>query len=93
MADIAFKSMLAGEGASGDSVRVVTDVAILLCPSTNTPHLDETTYWRHERHEVSNPKILSQNAIIAITKVFLLEWSYDFDYKMYRDLPPQLLMK
>ena len=93
MADIAFYSIMAGEGNSGDSVRVVTDVALLLCPSSSTLDLDETTFWRQERYQISDDSELSTNAIVALTKFFILEWSVDFDYQMYHDLPPQLLMK
>lgn len=46
--DIAFSSVMAGEGNSGDSVRVVTDAALLLWEGTTTG-LDETTFWRDQR--------------------------------------------
>jgi hypothetical protein len=47
MADIAFNAIMAGEGNSSDMVRVVTDIALLLCPSSSMLDLDETTFWRH----------------------------------------------
>lgn len=93
MADVAFHSVMAGEGNSGDVVRVVTDVALLFCPSTTLLDLDETTFWRQERYQMGTDLLLSPNAIIALTKFFVLEWSYEFDYQMYHDLPPELLMK
>ena len=72
MAELAANSVLAGSGNSGDSVRVVTDAALLLsdeCPSV----LDETDFWRKERHVLSKGSRLSTNAIIALTKCFVLE--------------------
>lgn len=92
MAELAANSVLAGSGNSGDSVRVVTDAALLLsdgCPSV----LDETDFWRKERHVLSKGSRLSTNATIALTKCFVLEWSNEFDYQMYHDLPPELLFR
>ena len=90
MAELAANSVLAGSGNSGDSVRVVTDAALLL--SEKDPSvLDETSFWREERHIMSKGSWLSTNAIIALLKCFVLEWSNDFDYQMYHELPPDLL--
>ncbi|KAL9039714.1 MAG: hypothetical protein Q9214_004766 [Letrouitia sp. 1 TL-2023] len=99
MADLASNSILAGSGNSGDAVRVVTDVALLSWTPNQLPNLDETTFWREERHRPDRtmqgydpePEPLTTNAIIALTKVFVLEWSNEFDYQMNYDLPPQLL--
>ncbi len=90
MAEIAVNSVLAGSGNSGDSVRVVTDTALLLS-NTDSLVLDETNFWRVEQHDMSKDSWLSATAIVALTKCFVLEWSIDFDYQMYRDLPPELL--
>ena len=92
MAELAANSVLAGSGNSGDSVRVVTDAALLI--SAEDPgQLDETDFWRKERHELSQGSDLSSNAIVALTKCFVLEWSVEFDYQMYHDLPPELLFR
>ena len=91
MAELVANSVLAGSGNSGDSVRVVTDVALLLT-AKDPVQRDETTFWRQERHEIREESILSTNAIIALTKCFVLEWSVEFDYQMYHDLPPELLL-
>ena len=89
MADLAANSVLAGSGNSGDSVRVVTDAAVLL--SAQTPvQLDEVDFWQKERHGLSQGACLSANAIVALTKCFILEWSNEFDNQMYHDLPPEL---
>jgi len=76
-----------------DMVRVVTDIALLLCPSSSMLDLDETTFWRHEQFRTGDGPALSTDAIIALTKFFVLEWSVEFDCQMYHDLPPQLMMK
>ncbi|KAL8745960.1 MAG: hypothetical protein Q9190_001957 [Brigantiaea leucoxantha] len=96
MADMASSSVLAGGGNSGDIVRVVTDVALLLWDASNDPRgLDETRFWRQERHRQAEPvegKVqLSTDTVIALTKIFVLEWSVEFDYQMYHDLPPRIL--
>ena len=90
MGELAANSVLAGRGNSGDSVRVVTD-AVLLLSKGDPSALDETDFWRTERHVLSESSWLSTNAIIALTKCFVLEWSIEFDYQMYHDLPPELL--
>lgn len=30
--------------------------------------------------------------IVALTKVFVLEWSQELDYQLYHDLPVELLL-
>ncbi|KAF6222673.1 hypothetical protein HO133_000720 [Letharia lupina] len=45
MAELAASSVLAGSGNSGDSVRVVTDAALLLSDKDSSV-LDETNFWR-----------------------------------------------
>ena len=93
MAELAANSVLAGSGNSGDSVRVVTDTALLLSLSKkDSTVLDETDFWRSERHDLSEDSPLSAAAIIALTKCFVLEWSVEFDYQIYHDLPPELLL-
>ena len=89
MADLAANSVLAGSGNFGDSVRVVTDAALLLS-DMNLSAVDETGFWRTERHSLGEGPWLSESAIIALAKCFVLEWSIEFDYQMYYDLPPEL---
>jgi hypothetical protein len=43
---MAARAVSAGRGNSGDVVRIVTDIALLLWNET-TPELDETTFWRN----------------------------------------------
>lgn len=93
MADIASNSVRAGKGNSGDTVRVVTDVALLLWKGGDPKGLDETRFWRDGlvRLDEEDEGDFDVDAIIALTKFFVLEWSQEIDYMMYHDLPPQLL--
>jgi hypothetical protein len=91
MGEMASASILAGGGNSGDVVRVVTDVAVLLTENATISRLDETVFWR-STHRGSRAEKLSVDAIIALTKYFLLEWSNEFDYQMYHDLPMKLFL-
>ncbi|KAF2681432.1 hypothetical protein K458DRAFT_391819 [Lentithecium fluviatile CBS 122367] len=77
-------AVLAGSGGSGDLVRVVTDVALTLCTVSGISELDKTTFWRSGSAE------LNQQAIIALAKCIILEWSIAIDYQMYHDLPIQM---
>ncbi|KAL8671637.1 MAG: hypothetical protein Q9168_003864 [Polycauliona sp. 1 TL-2023] len=91
MPDIAFSSVMAGAGDSGDAVRIVTDVALL---SWEGPmkELDETSFWREQLNLTSdNEQSLTPQMVIALTKCFVLEWSIEFDYQIYHDLPTELL--
>ena len=88
-AELAANSVLARSGNSGDLVRVVTDAALLLSDEYLSV-LDERDFWKEERHVLSKGSRLSTNAIIALTKCFVLEWSIEFDYQMYHDFPPEL---
>ncbi|KAL8996813.1 MAG: hypothetical protein Q9169_003782 [Polycauliona sp. 2 TL-2023] len=89
--DIVYSSVMAGVGDSGDAVRVVTDVALLLWDGPMSG-LDETSFWREQ---VSSPSktehSLTPQMVIALTKCFVLEWSIEFDYQIYHDLPTELL--
>lgn len=106
MADIAANSVLAGGGNSGDSIRVLTDVALISLNNTSVG-LDETKFWREGRRkgldrapfegegegdgtQLVDEKPLSPQAIIALVKCVVLEWSIEFDYQMYCDLPMEL---
>lgn len=90
MAELAAHSVMAGSGNSGDSVRVVTDAALLLWGS-DPGDLDETTFWREGRYAASTG--MAMDAAVALVKCFVLEWSIDFDYQMYHDLPSELLFR
>lgn len=90
MAELAANSVLAGSGNSGDSVRVLTEVALLITSSEQL-EMDETRFWRQGRQNLNQDSSLSTDAIVVLTKCFVLEWSIEFDYQIYHDLPPELL--
>ncbi|KMU83501.1 hypothetical protein CIHG_01283 [Coccidioides immitis H538.4] len=90
MAHMATSAVAAGSGNSGDVVRIVTDIAMILWDGT-TAELDETTFWRYDDPVESSP-VLSPMAVVALVKCFVLEWSVDLDYQMYHDLPLELYL-
>lgn len=64
MPDLAANSVLAGNGNSGDSVRVVTDAALLLSSKSPGEALDETFFWRKEGHDLSEQDELSTDGVM-----------------------------
>ncbi|OQD81451.1 hypothetical protein PENANT_c027G10148 [Penicillium antarcticum] len=90
MAGMASSAVLAGQGNSGDAVRVVTDIAAILWDG-DASTLDETHFWRQKTPEPCSA-ILSPMAVVALVKCFVLEWSLDLDYQMYHDLPLELYL-
>jgi hypothetical protein len=89
MGDMAASAVLAGRGNSGDAVRIVTALALVSLPSDY--YLDETTFWRDVPATVRGPRILTNDTVAALVKCFVLEWSVDFDYQMYHQLPIDLI--
>lgn len=90
MADIAASAVLAGQGNSGDAVRVVTEIAAILWDG-NMYGLDETQFWRCATPEPCS-STLSPPTVVALVKCFVLEWSMDLDYQMYHDLPIEMYL-
>jgi hypothetical protein len=90
MADIAASAVLAGQGNSGDAVRVVTEIAAIICDG-NMSRLDETHFWRSPSPEPCSPT-LSPQTVVALVKCFVLEWSMELDYQMYHDLPIEMYL-
>jgi hypothetical protein len=88
MADMAASAVIAGVGNSGDSVRVVTDIVAVMTGDWDISRLDEVNFWRQEER-VSGAK-LDLQGVVALTKVFVLEWSQEFDYQMYHHIPISL---
>lgn len=90
-ADMAASAVQAGRGNSGDLVRIVTDAALLLWDGTKDG-LDETRFWRTQPSSPpEKSEDLSPDTVVALTKCFVLEWSNEFDYQMYHDLPLELI--
>lgn len=88
MAHMAASAVLAGEGNSGDSVRVVTDIVSVMTNGWDVSRFDEVNFWR--RKDRLPGEKLNLQAIVALTKVFVLEWSQEFDYQIYHHLPMTL---
>ena len=61
---------------------------------------DNAELYRHSSdgndtpcRSIETPSSLSQDAIIALTKYFVLEWSHSLEYDLYLDWPSDLLMR
>ncbi|KAI1381045.1 hypothetical protein F4677DRAFT_209824 [Hypoxylon crocopeplum] len=101
MGPMASSAVLAGSGNSGDSVRVVTDIVAVYVGDWDIARLDEVSFWRTlegARRNSSSPSSsssrereveleLDAQGVVALTKVFVLEWSQEFDYQLYHHLP------
>ena len=94
MPDNSAASVMAGGGDSGDSVRIVTAAARLLSQRPDAA-LDETRFWRDRVgkkqtppiREVGETEALDEDTVIALTKLFVLEWSNELDHNLYEELP------
>lgn len=84
MGEMAANAVLAGRGNSGDAVRIVTALAEQIHGGT-TQQRDVTSFWENPGTK------LGPDAIVALVKVFVLEWSQEFNYQMYHQLPITLL--
>ena len=95
MADAAAASVVMDGGDSGDSVRIVTAAAFLHWEGKEE-ELDETNFWRSQAGEKIDGEIpvqiLKPDVVIALTKLFVLEWSNELDHKLYEDLPLEMLV-
>ena len=96
MADAAAASVMMDGGDSGDSVRIVTAVALSLWSGRDEEELDDTKFWRSQvgrKFDEEIPvQILETDVVIALTKLFVLEWSNELDHKLYEDLPLEMLV-
>lgn len=86
MGDMAASAVLAGQGNSGDLVRVVTDIVLATVGSWNHARLDNVRFWRR----TAGMMTLDVEGVVALTKLFVLEWSAEFDYQLYHELPISL---
>ncbi|KJY02298.1 hypothetical protein TI39_contig68g00001 [Zymoseptoria brevis] len=90
MGDMAASAILAGKGDSGDLVRVVTAIVRVIADGWSVEELDCVDFWRRQGAVKSVPERLDVASAVALTKVFVVEWSQEFDYQMYHDLPTSL---
>lgn len=91
MADAAVSAVMSGGGNSGDTVRIVTAIAAVL-QDNKTANLDQTHFWRLTTSQSPDTLPLDPMTVIALVKFFVLEWSNEFDYQMYHELPPKLYL-
>ncbi|KAH0557086.1 hypothetical protein GP486_005127 [Trichoglossum hirsutum] len=96
MANQAASAILGGEECSGDACRVVSAVALLVAGKVEgDASLDVTTFWQNtmytpmEDQEVHGSG-LTPDTVIALVKLFFVQWSHEFNYGMYYDLPWEL---
>jgi hypothetical protein len=93
MANQAASAILGGEECSGDGCRVVSAVTLLVGDKVEgDASLDLTTFWRNTmRTPMEDQEIhgsdLTSDTVVALVKLFLVQWSHEFDYGMYFDLP------
>ncbi|KAI1468125.1 uncharacterized protein F4812DRAFT_429020 [Daldinia caldariorum] len=104
MGPMAAAAVLAGRGDSGDAVRVVTAAAAVYYDAakgilgsgrsdndSSLDELDEVRFWRAQQpHRRRGSSPLLPEAVVALTKFFVLEWSQEFDYQLYHHLPMSL---
>ena len=94
MAATAAASVAVDGGDSGDSVRIVT-AAARLCWVVEEEELDETNFWRQQvGRQVGEQMtgLLGGEEVVALVKLWVLEWSNEVDHKLYRDLPLEMLV-
>ncbi|KAI9677377.1 MAG: hypothetical protein M1817_006329 [Caeruleum heppii] len=95
MANTAALSVLKEEGGdSGDSIRIVTDAA-RVCSSRSESQLDKTCFWRNlvgRKVEPVRIHELDEDAVIALTKLVVLDWSNELCHHFYEDLPQEMLV-
>ena len=95
MGDLAESAILSGGGNSGELVRVV--VAIVECiakvSEIDIPARHHTILWSEGRDAVYvEDDRLDLDTLIALTKIFVLEWSQELDYQLYHELPVELYL-
>ncbi|KAF2454955.1 hypothetical protein BDY21DRAFT_365953 [Lineolata rhizophorae] len=82
----------------GSLTRAVTSVALLLWENcdTNDPRLHETQFWRNhvgpKAEEVDPDVMLDVDTVVALSKLYTVHASYEFDYGVHYDFPTQLLL-
>ena len=97
--EMAASAIRAGSGDSGDLVRVATDLVLVSVDNQSSVpvDLDETRFWRAvtaKQNPNLNPShILDTDSLVALTKCFVLEWSIDFDYQMYHEIPVDMVLQ
>ncbi|KAH3915670.1 hypothetical protein HBI56_146820 [Parastagonospora nodorum] len=78
---MAASAVLFEKGNSGDLVRAVMDVMLALVNEWSMDQLGEVRFWSLSGEE----KDLNLTGAVALTKMFIVEWSNEFDCHMYQD--------
>jgi hypothetical protein len=98
MGPIARSAVAEAGGDSGDTVRIVTDVALLCCPGMSEADLDDTKFWRNLIHKTTDlepvlqSQLLDADTVAALVKYFVLAWSNELDHELYVLMPFDLLV-
>jgi hypothetical protein len=93
MAHQAKSAILGGDECSGDPCRIVSAAALLVRDGDKEhPSPDQTIFWRNnlqspvEDREI-NSSDLTSDTVIALVKLLFVQWSHEFDYGLYFELP------
>lgn len=107
MASIAESAILSESGNNGDVVRIVVGIVECIWEQSNVEDkvtLDKTEFWTQhiqgwyadklESFEFSDGDDINASdleKLVALTKFLVLEWSQEFNYQLYHDLPTEIL--
>lgn len=89
MGDMAASAILARRGNSGDAVRIVTALAEQI-HGGSIQEYDHISFWGKDGPLLDSD--LTPDEVVALVKCFVIEWSQDFDYQIYHQLPITLLL-
>jgi hypothetical protein len=102
MGDIVASAIQAGQGNSGDVVRAFTASAEVLALHDGVRYKSPTTFWRRYFEEDGNELTMEEECrksvelcvddVLALVKLTVLEWSQEFNYQIYHDLPMSLVV-
>ncbi len=53
---------------------------------------DRTAFWQKQTEDDERQFDGTPDAIIALTKFFVLEWSQELDYQLYHNIPVDVLL-
>lgn len=104
MAKLAASSIMEGGGKSPDMVRVVVAIVEILCFGERSirrlynEKSDHTLFWSRS---ITSPYVsiadldieTNLDAMVALTRFFVIEWSTNLDRQLFHALPKELLMK
>lgn len=98
MANSVTTAIVQTDGDSADTVRIVTDVALLCCSDMSEADLDETKFWKKcvgkttKSEPLPESTMLDSDSVAALVKNFVLAWSNELHHRLYEMLPFELLV-